>query len=147
MLSLILAISVASLPTDNPICEVGKVALGDFMKSASDGSDRFYGRVSPSEPDLLEVCPELKAGLPAGYAKADDSARTRAGLSDSPNRIGTPASIHSVSVPVIAADGKTATVSYYVFCGGLCGGGQYAKYVLRDNRWQRDGGVGTLYVS
>lgn len=147
MLSLILAISVAPLPTGNPVCEVGKIALGDFLKSASDGSDRFYGRVIPSEPDLLEVCPELRAILPSGYAKADERARTRAGLSDSPNRIGAPASIHSVSVPLIAADGKTATVSYYVFCGGLCGGGRYAKYVLRDNRWQREGGFGTLYVS
>lgn len=146
MLGLAFVLLMSPAPASDPVCEVGRVAIAEFLTPASAGSDSFYGKVHPNEPDLLDACPDLATKLPQGYSIVDDKARKRASELGF-DRPGKPASIHSIGIPEISADGQSATVDYAVVCGGLCGAGQQAKYVRTLNGWKREGGLLTLWVS
>lgn len=146
MLGLAFALLILQASDPNPVCEVGKAAIGEFLKPPSAGTDVFYGKTDLKEADLLDACPDLTAQLPSGYPIADDEARRRTSELGF-ERLGKPASIVSIGVPKISADGQSATVDIGIVCGGLCGTGHQATYVRTPNGWKREGGMLLIWVS
>jgi hypothetical protein len=153
MLALIkglLAAAVApTVATSAAICDVGRVAIRDLpMIDRSPDYDTYYAGVGRSREDLLEICPQLKSELPAGYPLADDEARKRASVgAPIPGHFTKPAFIYSINIAELSADGITAIVHFDRLCTGLCGGRSEGRYVRTSKGWQRRGEIRTLYIS
>lgn len=153
MLGLFAVLSAASLiPTKDTkvaVCDVGRVALRDLpVIDGNANYARFYGDAHLRSGNLLTACPDLRRELPPGFPAANDAARTRANI-HAPIRGQTiPLTIiFTIGVPVISADGKSATVEMGYTCTGLCGAGFTARYVLASDGWRRDGAITNNFVS
>ncbi|MDZ7281480.1 hypothetical protein N4G62_05495 [Sphingomonas sanguinis] len=108
----------------------------------------YYIETDPTREGLLHKCPQLARRLPQGYNSADDDARSRAAEHvQTPGPSRPPAVIYTISVPVITADARSATVTINSECSGLCGGSTVYLYVRTPHGWRRQGKPRTLWVS
>ena len=125
----------------NQVCQVGRVALQDLPAfNANRSYTSYYASPDSSRKDLLDVCPELRRLIPAGYPPADDEARKRASIHvPVPGQSNTPGTeIFSIDPPRIASNGKTALVTMRYDCSGLCGGYTEFRYVRTPTGWRQD---------
>lgn len=131
------------------ICEIGSTALRDLPNiNGNNEFDSYYAAPDPSRPDLLTLCPKLKAEIPKGYPIADDDARSRAAVHvPIPGQHVREAFIYSVDVPQISSDSESSVVHFVYSCTGMCGGQFEARYIRTSKGWQRDGAIRMLSVS
>lgn len=131
------------------VCKVGSLALRDLPRiNGNKEFDSYYAAPEANHPDLLTICPKLKAKIPKGYPIADEDAKARAAVhAPVPDRHVREAFIYSVGIPVISSDMQSAVVQFAYSCTGLCGGQFVARYVRTAKGWQRIGPVQMLSVS
>jgi hypothetical protein len=128
------------------MCQLGRVVLADMPSKPDAGM--YYFETDPTREGLVHECPQLARHLPQGYNPADDDARSRAAEHvPTPRPSRPPAVIYTLGVPVIAADGHSATVTITSECSGLCGGSAVYRYVRTPQGWRRDGKPRSLWVS
>lgn len=146
--SLMTAVAVPQAVVSADMCDLGRVALRD-LPAAEPVNGEGVSFIDASRPDgLMHACPALQHELPAGYALADDAARARASVhAPTPGQQVTPATIYTIDLPKLAADGKAATVAMQYDCTGLCGGGFLTHYVRTSDGWRRQGDRQMLWVS
>jgi len=149
LIGLMLTAASPSSASSTVVCKVGSVALHDLLKiNSSKEVDTYYASTIPDRPDLLTVCPKLKAELPKGYPIADADARSRAAVhAPPPGQQVREAFIYSVGVPEISSDSKSAVVHFGFSCPGLCGAELEVRYIRTSKGWQRDGEIRMLSIS
>lgn len=146
----ILALMIASTghgaAPSRVICELGRVVVADMPPPSDPGI--YFIETNPAQDGLMKMCPHLAHKLPAGYAAADDDARSRAAEHvPTPGPQRPPAVIATIGVPLIAADGRSATVKVTTECSGMCGSGMLYRYVRTAKGWRRDGKPSPIWVS
>ncbi len=128
------------------ICELGRVVVADLPPPSDPGI--YFIETNPAQDGLMKKCPHLAHKLPAGYAAADNDARSRAARHvPTPGPQRPPAVIATIGVPLIAADGRSATVKVTTECSGMCGSGMLYRYVRTAKGWRRDGKPSPMWVS
>lgn len=138
--SLIASVEAPNVAPPAVVCAVGRAALRDlpFPHLSLSGGVNYFD-ADPRRHGLLEVCPSLRADIPAGYSVADEDAWTRANTHvPVPGQTILPASIYDVSVPKISSNGRYATVEWGYTCTGLCGSRFVAHYILSSGMWRRE---------
>ena len=122
-------------------CAIGAAVLRDA--ASLDGSykaaEKFVRRGS-----LVETCPNLLTALPPGWHVADAAAEAAAATIFPMAH--TFATIFSIGMPVIAPDGRHATVNFGYGCNPPCGAEYVLRYVKGPTGWVLDSKRG-LYVS
>ena len=146
IVSLLTAPMAAQVVPSKSICDVGRAILADMLPG---GGDESYLETDPERSGLMKLCPGLRAALPKGYRTVDDDARSRADIHapilDQPSPKA--AYIYAIGAPVIAADGRSATVEILCTCTGLCGSATRSRYIRTPQGWRRDGKPRMLWVS
>ena len=127
----------AAQPGSGALCEVGRAALVDLP---STNAKNEYVETNPKRSGLMKLCPQLRQSLPNGYVAVNDDARARAGQHYPTSAPPPPwAGIYSVDVPVMAADGQSATVAISWECSGPCGSDTVSRYIRTAKGWRREG--------
>lgn len=142
--------AIASLLTAPPtssksVCAIGRAVLADMRPW---GGDESYLETDPDRSGLMKLCPDLRDALPKGYRAADADARSRADIhAPVPGPRPVAAYIYAVGSPVMAADGRSATVEIVCTCTGLCGSASRSRYIRTPQGWRRQGKPRMLWVS
>lgn len=127
----------AAQPGSGALCDVGRAVLVDLPSTSAKNE---YVETAPERSGLMKLCPQLRHGLPDGYAAADDDARARASQHYPTSAPPPPwAGIYTVDAPVMAADGQSATVAISWECSGPCGSDTVNRYIRTAGGWRREG--------
>ncbi|KTT97990.1 hypothetical protein NS355_10240 [Sphingomonas yabuuchiae] len=145
IVSLLIAPMAAQPAPSKSVCDVGRAILADMRPWAG---DETYLETDPERSGLMKLCPDLRTVLPSGYRMVNDDARRRADIhAPLPGPRPIAAYIYAIGSPIIATDGRSATVEVLCTCTGLCGSATRSRYIRTPQGWRRDGKPRMLWVS
>ncbi|MBC9031574.1 hypothetical protein IAG41_04135 [Sphingomonas sp. JC676] len=126
-------------------CALAQAVLADLAPSGDSAGNEILVDPGAEEngPSIFTLCPDLLKSLPVHVRTASRAEIARKADLTSIN----PVTIFGLDVPKISPDGRTARVSYFFTCNGLCGAGFQVRYERKRGIWKRVSQPKRMWVS